>query len=111
MSSTLVAAAAEPGLAGSVGPRYFGFVIGGALDAATAAEIVAAGWDQNGFTTVMSPAALAAEDAAGTWLKELLALPGARRLRDGRSRPTPSASLRRAITSSPRSAGTSSATA
>jgi glutamate/tyrosine decarboxylase-like PLP-dependent enzyme len=68
-------AAAEPGLVGSVGPRYFGFVIGGALDAATAAEIVAAGWDQNAFTTVMSPAALAAEDAAGTWLKQLLGLP------------------------------------
>jgi glutamate/tyrosine decarboxylase-like PLP-dependent enzyme len=68
-------AAAEPGLVGSVGPRYFGFVIGGALDAATAAEIVAAGWDQNAFTTVMSPAAHAAEDAAGTWLKQLLGLP------------------------------------
>jgi glutamate/tyrosine decarboxylase-like PLP-dependent enzyme len=68
-------AASEPGLVGSVGPRYFGFVIGGALDAATAAEIVAAGWDQNAFSTVMSPAALAAEDAAGTWLKQLLDLP------------------------------------
>ena len=68
-------AAAEPGLVGSVGPRYFGFVIGGALDAATAAEMLAAGWDQNAFNHCMSPAALAAEDAAGTWLKQLLGLP------------------------------------
>jgi glutamate/tyrosine decarboxylase-like PLP-dependent enzyme len=68
-------AAVEPGLVASVGPRYFGFVVGGALDAATAAEIVAAGWDQNAFTTVLSPAAAAAEDVAGTWLKELLGLP------------------------------------
>ena len=68
-------AAAEPGLVATVGPRYFGFVIGGALDAATAADIVAAGWDQNGFAPVMSPAALIAEEAAGTWLKELLRIP------------------------------------
>jgi glutamate/tyrosine decarboxylase-like PLP-dependent enzyme len=68
--------AAEPGLLATAGPRYFGFVIGGALDAATAAEIVSAGWDQCAFNAALSPAAMAAEAAAGTWLKDLLGIPG-----------------------------------
>ncbi|MBW3658494.1 MAG: aminotransferase class V-fold PLP-dependent enzyme [Actinobacteria bacterium] len=69
-------AAAEPGLMATAGPRYFGFVIGGALEAATAADIVAAGWDQCAFNTALSPAAMAAEAGAGTWLKDLLGIPG-----------------------------------
>ncbi|MFI2651921.1 pyridoxal phosphate-dependent decarboxylase family protein [Micromonospora fulviviridis] len=68
-------AAAEPGLVANAGPRYFGFVVGGALPAATAADILAAGWDQLAFNAVTSPAAIAAEAAAGGWLKELLGVP------------------------------------
>lgn len=68
-------AAAEPGLVATAGPRFFGFVIGGALPAATAADVVAAGWDQVAFNNVASPAAAAAERAAGTWLKQLLGVP------------------------------------
>lgn len=67
--------AAEPGLMATAGPRYFGFVIGGALDAATAAEIVSVGWDQCAFNSALSPAAMAVEMAAGTWLKDLLGIP------------------------------------
>ncbi|WP_020387757.1 pyridoxal phosphate-dependent decarboxylase family protein [Kribbella catacumbae] len=66
---------AEGGLVASAGPRYFGFVVGGALPAASAADILAIGWDQNAWNSVLSPTAAAAEAAAGEWLKELLDLP------------------------------------
>jgi len=68
-------AAASPGIVRSQSPRYFGFVIGGALPAALAADIVAAGWDQNAGGYVLSPAAAVVEDVAGAWLADLLALP------------------------------------
>jgi glutamate/tyrosine decarboxylase-like PLP-dependent enzyme len=68
-------AAADGGLMSTAGPRYFGFVVGGALPAATAADVLAAGWDQCGFNDALSPAAVAAERAAGRWLLALLGLP------------------------------------
>ena len=68
-------AAADAGLVSTAGPRFFGFVIGGSLDAAVAAEVLAAGWDQCAFNASLSPAAVAAEEAAGTWLKDLLGIP------------------------------------
>ena len=68
-------ASASPGLMTSAGPRYFGFVVGGSLDAALIADLLATGWDQNAFNGTLAPAALAFEDVAGAWLKELLGLP------------------------------------
>jgi glutamate/tyrosine decarboxylase-like PLP-dependent enzyme len=68
-------AAATPGLVGTVGPRFFGFVIGGSSPSATAADILAAGWDQCAYNEVLSPAAAAAERTAGRWAKQLLGLP------------------------------------
>jgi glutamate/tyrosine decarboxylase-like PLP-dependent enzyme len=68
-------AAATPGLMASAGPRYFGFVVGGSVDAALVADVLSSGWDQNAFNEALSPAAIACEDVAGRWLKELLGLP------------------------------------
>jgi glutamate/tyrosine decarboxylase-like PLP-dependent enzyme len=66
---------AAPGLVASPGPRYFGFVTGGALPAALAADWLAAAWDQNAFSAVSSPAAAVVEEIACGWLLELLGLP------------------------------------
>ncbi|WP_414939617.1 pyridoxal phosphate-dependent decarboxylase family protein [Amycolatopsis sp. cmx-11-51] len=70
-----LADAVEPALVATTGPRYFGFVTGGALDAATAADMLATGWDQPAFNTVTSPAAAIVEEVAGEWLKDVLGLP------------------------------------
>jgi len=67
--------AASPGLMASAGPRYFGFVTGGSLDAALVADVLATGWDQCAFNEALSPAAIAVEDVAGAWLKDILGLP------------------------------------
>jgi glutamate/tyrosine decarboxylase-like PLP-dependent enzyme len=64
----------EPGLVATAGPRYFGFVTGGALPASIAADWLATAWDQNAAFQVMSPAAAAAEEVAGEWMKDLLGI-------------------------------------
>ncbi|HEX8025048.1 MAG TPA: aminotransferase class V-fold PLP-dependent enzyme [Candidatus Limnocylindrales bacterium] len=70
-----LASAADPGLVASSGPRYFGFVMGGAQPAALAADWLTSAWDQNAGLFVRSPAAAVAEEVAGAWLRELLGLP------------------------------------
>jgi glutamate/tyrosine decarboxylase-like PLP-dependent enzyme len=67
----------DRGLVASAGPRYFGFVIGGALPASIATDWLTAAWDQNASLHVISPAASAAEDVAAEWMKDLLGIPGA----------------------------------
>jgi glutamate/tyrosine decarboxylase-like PLP-dependent enzyme len=65
----------EPGLVSTVGPRYFGFVTGGAVPVTVATEWLASAWDQNGALYVMSPAAAVVEDIVSGWVLELLGLP------------------------------------
>ena len=59
----------------SAGPRYFGFVIGGALPVALAADWLTSAWDQNGGGYVASPALSVAEEVAAGWVRDLLGLP------------------------------------
>ena len=70
-------ASAEPGLVASAGPRYFGFVTGGALPAALAADWLASAWDQNAHSFIGSPAASAIEAIVERWVLDVLGLPGA----------------------------------
>jgi glutamate/tyrosine decarboxylase-like PLP-dependent enzyme len=69
-----LATRARPGLVTTPGPRHFGFVIGGVLPAALAADWLASAWDQNAFSFVLSPAATVVEEVARLWLTELLGL-------------------------------------
>ncbi len=65
----------EGGILGCAGPRFFGWVIGGSLPAALAADWMTSTWDQNAGMYATSPAASVAEEISGKWLKEILGLP------------------------------------
>ena len=65
----------EPGLVASAGPHYYGFVIGGCLPVALAADWLTSAWDQNACLYAQSPAAAVVEDVVATWLLDLLGLP------------------------------------
>jgi glutamate/tyrosine decarboxylase-like PLP-dependent enzyme len=70
-----LATIADPGLIGSAGPRYFGFVIGGSLPSALAADWLTSAWDQNAGLYAIGPSASVAEEVAGGWLIDLFGLP------------------------------------
>lgn len=65
----------SPATIANAGGRYFGFVCGGAVPAARAANVLAAAWDQNAGLRVLSPVAAALEDISLRWLLDVLGLP------------------------------------
>ncbi|MGB8473528.1 MAG: aminotransferase class V-fold PLP-dependent enzyme [Candidatus Acidiferrum sp.] len=65
----------SPATVATTGGRYFGFVIGGTLPAALAANWLAAAWDQNAALRSMSPVAAELEEVALGWVCEALGLP------------------------------------
>ncbi len=64
-----------PGLVANAGPRYFGFVTGGAYPLAVAADWLVSAWDQNTTLHSMSPAMSALETCAARWILDALGLP------------------------------------
>jgi len=64
------------GMVGSASGRFFGWVIGGSLPAALAADWMTSAWDQNAASYACAPAEAVLEEVCGDWLKELLGLPG-----------------------------------
>ncbi len=65
----------DPGLMQMSGGRFFGFVIGGALPVAVAADWLTSAWDQNAGLALPTPSAALVEEVAGRWLKEILGIP------------------------------------
>jgi glutamate/tyrosine decarboxylase-like PLP-dependent enzyme len=68
-------AAADPGVIAMPSPRFFGFVIGGALPAALTADWMVSAWDQPAGLASPTPAAAVIEEIAGAWVLDLLRLP------------------------------------
>ncbi|WP_315782806.1 MULTISPECIES: pyridoxal phosphate-dependent decarboxylase family protein [unclassified Bradyrhizobium] len=65
----------EGGILGSTSARFFGWVIGGTLPAALAADWLVSAWDQNAAIHACGPAEAVIEEIAGEWLKRLFGLP------------------------------------
>ena len=65
----------SPATMAMAGPRFFGFVIGGALPVTVAANWLAAAWDQNAALYEVTPGVSRLEEIALRWLVELLGLP------------------------------------
>lgn len=72
----LVADAAG-GILGSGSGRFYGWVIGGSLPVALAADWLTSTWDQNAASNVTAPAEAVVEEISGAWMKQLLNLPAA----------------------------------
>ncbi len=65
----------SPATMGIAGPRFFGFVIGGSLPTALAANWLATAWDQNAGLFAATPISALLEEVSLTWLLDALKLP------------------------------------
>ena len=70
-----LAAQGDRGAIANAGPRYFGFVIGGSLPVALAADWLTSAWDQNPGIYATSPISSVIEEIAAQWVLEILDLP------------------------------------
>ncbi|HEU4488902.1 MAG TPA: pyridoxal-dependent decarboxylase [Actinomycetota bacterium] len=70
-----LASGVDSGLVATSGGRYFGFVEGGVLPAALAADWLTSTWDQNPGLMALSPGAAVVEEIVAGWLLDLLGLP------------------------------------
>jgi glutamate/tyrosine decarboxylase-like PLP-dependent enzyme len=65
----------SPATMAMAGPRFFGFVTGGALPATVAASVLATAWDQNTVRRDITPGTAMLEEVALRWIAEALGLP------------------------------------
>ncbi len=65
----------SPATLATAGPRFFGFVIGGSLPVALAANWLAGAWDQNAALYAAVPGVARLEQIALRWLVDLFDLP------------------------------------
>ena len=65
----------EPGLMSMGSGRFFGWVIGGTMPAAMAADWLVSAWDQNAGLRFATPGVVAVEEVAADWILDLLGLP------------------------------------
>jgi glutamate/tyrosine decarboxylase-like PLP-dependent enzyme len=65
----------SPATMAMAGPRFFGFVIGGALPVTLASQWLAGAWDQNSALHRVSPGTAVLERVALRWLLDVLQLP------------------------------------
>src|SRR3954468_6710164 len=65
----------SPATMAMAGPRFFGFVIGGALPVTLAANWLAGAWDQNSGLFAATPATAVLEQVALGWLLDLFKFP------------------------------------
>jgi glutamate/tyrosine decarboxylase-like PLP-dependent enzyme len=65
----------SPATLGIAGPRFFGFVIGGSLPVALAANWLATAWDQNAAFDSTTPAVSLLESVALSWMRDIFGLP------------------------------------
>jgi glutamate/tyrosine decarboxylase-like PLP-dependent enzyme len=66
---------ARGGLLNSGNARFYGWVIGGALPVAIAADWLTSAWDQNAAAYACAPSAAIIEQVVAEWLKDILGLP------------------------------------
>lgn len=66
---------AAPGLMAMSSGRFYGWVIGGVLPGALAADWLVSAWDQNAGLAGLAPAVCAIEQVTARWVLELLGLP------------------------------------
>ncbi len=65
----------SPATVSMVGPRFFGFVIGGSLPVTVATNWLSTAWDQNVGMHEVTPATATLEQVAMDWMKDLFDLP------------------------------------
>src|SRR5215470_11592900 len=65
----------DRGILRSSSGRFFGWVIGGALPVALAADWLTSAWDQNAASNLTAPAEAVVEEICAEWAKALLGIP------------------------------------